>query len=304
MAQPAVRLDQRVAIVTGAGKGLGRAYAEYLAARGARVVVNNRRRALEANGSSSADEVVQAIRDAGGEAVANYDSVEVPQTGQRLVQQAFDTWGRLDALVNNAGVDQHRTFHKQTVREFCDIFDVNFFGTLYVTHAAYARMRDVGYGRIVVSTSSAGLHGLHGLSAYAASKAALIGLMRTLSSEGGSHNVLCNAIAPYAATQMTARQSSPEFLATMSPGLVAPMVAFMVSEQTVLNGQVIVAGKGGFRRAAMIEGRGYGYTDAAALTPEAIARDMERITAMQPASEFADAMASFDDFFRSHPGGA
>jgi NAD(P)-dependent dehydrogenase (short-subunit alcohol dehydrogenase family) len=302
MAQAAVRLDQRVAIITGAGKGLGRAYAEYLAARGARILVNNRRRAIDANGRSSADEVVQAIREAGGEAVANYDSVEVPQAGERLLQQALDTWGRLDLLVNNAGVDQHCTFHKQTPREFCDIFDVNFFGTLYVTHAAYARMREAGYGRIVVSTSSAGLHGLHGLSAYAASKAALIGLMRTLSSEGRSHNVLCNAIAPYAATQMTARQSSPEFLATMSPQLVAPMVAYMVSEQTALNGQVIVAGKGGFRRAAMVEGRGHGYTDAAALTPEGIARDIERIIAMQPASEFPDARVSFNDFFQSHPG--
>src|SRR5262245_39184542 len=188
-----IRFDERVVIVTGAGKGLGRAYAEYLASRGARVVVNNRRRESAA---SSADEVVAAIRSAGGQAVANYDSVEDPSSGECLVQTALDTWGRLDILVNNAGVDQHRTFHTLGIGEFRAIFDINFLGSLYVTHAAYARMRQAGYGRIVVSTSSAGLHGLHGLSAYAAAKAALIAFARSLASEGASHNVLSNAIAP------------------------------------------------------------------------------------------------------------
>jgi NAD(P)-dependent dehydrogenase (short-subunit alcohol dehydrogenase family) len=294
-----IRFDQRVAIVTGAGKGLGRTYAMYLATCGARVVVNNRRRP---DAAASADETVELIRAQGGQAIANYDSVEDPSAGARLVAQAFDVWGRLDILVNNAGMDQHRTFHKLSVAEFRDIFDVNFFGTLYVTHTAYARMRDAGYGRIVMSTSSAGLHGLHGLSAYAASKAALIGLMRTLAAEGKSHDVLTNAIAPYAATQMTAGQGTPEFLETMRPELVAPMVAFLVSEQTRLNGQVIVAGKGAFRRAAVIEGKGIGYTEAHALTPEALERDLDRILDMREAVEFEDAMKSFEDFFRSYRG--
>src|SRR5678815_3544740 len=183
-----IRFDERVAIVTGAGKGLGRSYAIYLAARGARVVVNNRRRSNSE--PSSADEVVQAIRQAGGQAIANYDSVEDPAAGARIVQQAVDAWGRVDILINNAGVDQRSTFHKVSVEQFRQIFDINFYGSLYVTHAAYARMRAVGYGRIVVSTSVAGLYGLHGLTAYSASKAALIGFMRTLAMEGKSHNVL------------------------------------------------------------------------------------------------------------------
>lgn len=297
-----IRFDQRVAIVTGAGKGLGRAYAEYLAARGARVVVNNRRRIVDANGRTSADEVVSAICEAGGEAIANYDSVEDPGAGERMVEQALDTWGRLDVLINNAGVGQHRTFHKASVAEFLDIFDINFFGTLYVTHAAYARMRAAGYGRIVVSTSSAGLYGLHGSTAYAASKAALVGLIRTLAGEGRSHNVLSNAIAPYAATQLTAGENSPEFLATMRPEWVAPMLAYLASEQTRLNGEVIVAGKGAFRRAAVMEGAGIGYTDAHALTPETVARDVEQIVDMKAAGEFADAMASFNDLFQAHRG--
>jgi NAD(P)-dependent dehydrogenase (short-subunit alcohol dehydrogenase family) len=292
-----IRFDDRVAIVTGAGKGLGRAYALLLAARGARVVVNNRRRSQDE--PSSADEVVQAIRQAGGQAIANYESVEDPAAGERIVQQALDAWGRIDVLVNNAGVDQRSTFHKVTVEQFRQIFDINFYGSLYVTHAAYARMRAAGYGRIVVSTSVAGLYGLHGLTAYSASKAALIGFMRTLAAEGKSHNVLTNAIAPYAATPMTARQGNmpEEFMRTMSPELVAPMVTLLVSDQTSMNGQVIIAGRGVFRRAANVEGRGLRYTDPTAATPEALARDFAQILDMEDATEFADAMAAFQQLF-------
>ena len=298
-----IRFDERVAIVTGAGKGLGRAYAQQLAARGARVLVNNRRRS--ATEPSSADEVVQAIREAGGEAVANYDSVEDPAAGERMVQQALDTWGRIDVLVNNAGVDQRSSFHKIGVAEFERIFAINFHGSLYVTHAAYARMRAAGYGRIVVSTSAAGLYGLHGLTAYAASKAALIGFMRALALEGKSHNVLTNAIAPFAATPMTARQGNmpEEFMTTMRPELVAPMVTLLVSEQTRLNGQVLMAGKGVFRRAAAVEGRGLCYTEQADMTPESLARDVERLVDMESSSEFADAMASFQHLFGQASGG-
>jgi NAD(P)-dependent dehydrogenase (short-subunit alcohol dehydrogenase family) len=292
-----IRFDDTVAIVTGAGKGLGRAYAQLLAARGARVVVNNRRRSQDE--PSSADEVVQAIRQAGGQAIANYESVEDPTAGERIVQQALDTWGRIDVLVNNAGVDQRSTFHKVSVEQFRQIFDINFYGSLYVTHAAYARMRAAGYGRIVVSTSVAGLYGLHGLTAYSASKAALIGFMRTLAAEGKSHNVLTNAIAPYAATPMTARQGNmpEEFMQTMSPEFVAPMVTLLVSEQTNLNGQVIIAGRGAFRRAANVEGHGLRYADPTAATPEALARDVAQILDMKDATEFADAMAAFQQLF-------
>jgi NAD(P)-dependent dehydrogenase (short-subunit alcohol dehydrogenase family) len=296
-----IRFDKRVAIVTGAGKGLGRAYALYLAARGARVLVNNRRRSPSE--PASADEVVQAIRQAGGEAIANYDSVEDAQSGERIVQQALDTWGRIDVLVNNAGVDQRSSFHKVSVEQFRQIFDINFYGSLYVTHAAYPRMREAGYGRIVVSTSNAGLHGLHGLSAYAASKAALIGLTRALAIEGKSHNVLTNAIAPFAATPMTARQGNlpEEFMTTMRPEFVAPIVTLLVSEQTRLNGQVIMAGRGVFRRAANVESRGFGYPDPAQVTPEALEADIDRLIDMSGAVEFSDAMASFRDLFARKP---
>ena len=297
-----IRFDEKVAIVTGAGKGLGRSYAIYLAARGARVVVNNRRRSNSE--PSSADEVVQAIRQAGGQAIANYDSVEDPAAGARIVQQAVDAWGRVDIMINNAGVDQRSTFHKVSVEQFRQIFDINFYGSLYVTHAAYARMRAAGYGRIVVSTSVAGLYGLHGLTAYSASKAALIGFMRTLAMEGKSHNVLTNAIAPYAATPMTARQGNmpEEFMTTMRPEFVAPAVALLVSDQTSLNGQVIIAGKGAFRRAANVEGRGLRYAEPTEATAEALARDVAQLLDMEGATEFADAMAAFQQLFGEDSG--
>ncbi len=297
-----IGFDKRVAIVTGAGNGLGRAYALYLAARGAKVIVNNRRRPTDAAGETSAERTVRAITAAGGEAVADFEDVTDPECGERMVGHALDTWGRLDILVNNAGVGQHQPFHKIDVDAFRAIFDVNFYGSLYPTHAAFGRMRAAGYGRILMSTSSAGLHGLHGLTAYSAAKAALIGLTRSLAAEGGPKGVFVNAVAPYATTNMTVQRSSAEMQATLPPELVAPMVAYLVSEQTRLNGQVLIAGKGGFRRAAMVEGPGHGYRDAGALTPEQIEADLAPITDMTAAREYADALASFGDFFRTTPG--
>jgi NAD(P)-dependent dehydrogenase (short-subunit alcohol dehydrogenase family) len=297
-----IRLDGRVAIVTGAGHGLGRAYALALAARGARVVVNNRRRPTDASGEASAEQTVAAIRAAGGEAVANFEDVRHRESGARLVQQALDTWGRVDALVNNAGVDQHAPFHRLTLDEFLDVFEPNFHGTLYATHAAYARMRQAGYGRIVVSTSSAGLHGLHGLTAYAASKGALISLMRSLAQEGARSGVLCNAIAPYATTKMTAAHTPPEVAAALAPELVAPVVTYLASEACVVNGRTIVAGKGGLRRAASFEGPAVAHESVADLTPESIAADLLRLESAEGFREFPDALAAFDDFFRAVPG--
>jgi NAD(P)-dependent dehydrogenase (short-subunit alcohol dehydrogenase family) len=291
--------EKRVVIVTGAGRGLGRAYALDLAARGQRVVVNNRRRQVDDLGLGSAQHVVREIREAGGEAVASEDDVCDPASGTRLVQCALETWGRLDALVANAGVDQHKAFHRIGLDEFLEIFDVNFLGTLRVTHAAYTHMRERGHGRIVVSSSSAGLHGLHGLSAYAASKAALIGLMRSLAGEGRSRDVLCNAVAPYAATRMTEKHAHTRLLAAMRPEHVAPLVALLVSERCPISGQIVVAGGGYFRRAAMVEGPGIAYADPAGVTPAALELDLGRLLSLEGAREFADALLAFDDFSRA-----
>jgi NAD(P)-dependent dehydrogenase (short-subunit alcohol dehydrogenase family) len=287
---------KRVAVVTGAGAGLGRAYALDLAARGMRVVVNNRRLRVDEHGLGSAQRVTKEIRDQGGEAIANEDDAIDPASGARMVAQALQTWGRLDAMVANAGIDQHKAFHKIGLDEFREIVEINFFGTLYATHAAYAHMRAEGHGRIVISTSSAGLHGLHGLTAYASSKAALIGLMRSLAAEGESRDVRCNAVAPYAATRMTEKHSDERFLAAMRPEYVAPLVALLVSERCPVNGQTLLAGGGRFRRAAMVEGRGVIYEDASKVTPETLEADMARVLSMDKPREFADALVAFQDF--------
>ncbi len=287
----------RVAIVTGAGIGLGRAYARRLAADGLRVVVNNRRREVDAAGLGSADHVVGEILADGGEAVANYEDVCAAGAGERIVEQALATWGRLDVLVNNAGVDQHASFHKIDLADFRRIFDVNFFGTVDVTHAAWRHMREAGHGRVLVSTSSAGLHGLHGLSAYAASKAALIGLARSLAQEGAARDLFCNAIAPYAATRMTAAHTrDADAIALMAPELVAPLVSMLVSEHSRVNGQVIVAGRGWARRSAMVELEPLVYVGDDAPFDASTQRFGGPLHIQGICREFRDALESYEDF--------
>jgi NAD(P)-dependent dehydrogenase (short-subunit alcohol dehydrogenase family) len=291
------RPGPRVAIVTGAGTGLGRAYAHRLAADGLRVIVNNRRREVDAAGLGSADHVVAEIVSNGGEAAANYEDVCAVGAGERLVAQALDTWGRLDVLVNNAGVDQHAAFHKIELDSFRRIFDVNFFGTVDVTHAAWRHMREAGHGRVLVSTSSAGLHGLHGLSAYAASKAALIGFAKSLAAEGAARDLFCNAIAPYAATRMTAAHTrDKDALAVMAPEHVAPLVAMLVSEQSRINGQVFVAGRGWARRSATVEIDPLVYVghDAASDASTQLISGPLRIEGF--CREFRDGLESYEDF--------
>jgi NAD(P)-dependent dehydrogenase (short-subunit alcohol dehydrogenase family) len=287
---------RRVAIVTGAGTGLGRAYALRLAADGLRVVVNNRRREVDERGRGSADRVVEEILASGGEAVANHEDVCADGAGERMVAQALDAWGRLDVLVNNAGVDQHAAFHRIDLATFRSIFDVNFLGTLQVTHAAWAQMRRAGHGRVLVSTSSAGLYGLHGLSAYAASKAALIGLARTLAAEGADRDLFCNAIAPYAATRMTAAHVDEAMRKRMPPELVAPLVSALVSEHSRINGQVIVVGQGWARRAATVELDALVYVGPDAPADASAQLIGEPLWIAGICREFRDGRESFADF--------
>lgn len=286
----------RVAIVTGAGAGLGRAYALHLARSGLRVLVNNRRREVDAAGRGSADRVVAEIHAAGGEAVADYEDVCAPGAGERMVARALEQWGRLDALVNNAGVDQHAPFHRIGLDEFRAIFETNFFGTLQVTHAAWGPMRAAGHGRILVSTSSAGLHGLHGLSAYAASKAALIGLARSLAAEGAPRDIYCNAIAPYAATRMTEAHLAELPREAMSPELVAPLVGALVDSRSRVNGEVIVVGLGWARRAATVELAPVFPAAVYALQKECVPGIAAPLVVPGICREFADALQAFGDF--------
>lgn len=284
----------RVAIVTGAGKGLGRAYACFLAARGASVLVNNRRHAGE-EGGGSADRVVEEITAAGGRAAADYGDAADPGAGERMVEGTRARFGRLDILIANAGVSESVAFRKQGLQDFRRVMEVNFFGALAVAHPAFRSMYAAGYGRILFTVSTAGLYGGHGLPAYSASKAALFGLMRALSLEGARAGVLVNAIAPYATTQMTQALTPTELHAPLDPDKVAPVAAWLVSEGLARSGQVIVAGGGALRVARVMETGSAmlnGETDAV----EPLVASLEASGAFRPMdsaqAEFADFVAA------------
>ena len=245
-------LDNQVAIITGAGKGLGRAYALHLASLGARVVVNNRV-ANDPAGSRSADAVVSDIRSSGGAAIANYDSVEDSDSGERLVAAALQHFGRLDIVVSNAGVDRPSSFHKQDMADFESVMQINFFAVAQLLHAAWSHMREAHYGRILVSTSTAGVYGNHGQAAYSSSKAALLGLVKSLALEGASHQVRINAIAPYAVTQLTRPWFPEHRVEEFSSEAVAKLVGWLVSEGCELSGTTLITGAGHARLAQSLE---------------------------------------------------
>lgn len=240
--------DQRTVIITGAGKGLGRAYAHELAARGTAVIVNNRVRA-EQSGPASADQVVEEIRAAGGEAVANYDGVEDPECGQRLLDLALTRYGRLDGVIANAGIQVAERFDKMSLASFAHVQSVNLMGTVHVLQPALKHLRAAGGGRVVISTSSAGLYGNYGLAAYASSKAALVALCRSLAFEGDRVGIKVNAVAPYAETQMTEGAIPDAVSDRFTPDRVATLVAWLVDPDCDVTGKVLIAGGGGLRLA-------------------------------------------------------
>jgi NAD(P)-dependent dehydrogenase (short-subunit alcohol dehydrogenase family) len=283
-------LHDRVVIVTGAGRGLGRAYALDLARRGASVVVNTRPRAPDAPGSAEA--VVAEILALGGRAVAAPLAVEETDSGERLLAAALNAFGRVDGLLNNAGAPEAKTLHKQTTDAFRQVFEINFFGALTPTLPIYRHLRAQGSGRILMSTSAAGLHGVHGMAAYSSSKAALIGLMRVIALEGAAHGVGCNAIAPYAATGMTADYLDADSAARMAPERVAPVASWLMSPDCPLNGETLVAGAGRVRPAARVEGPGLSFD--ADFDPDDLAAHAAALMDLHGWSTFTDGNAAFD----------
>lgn len=246
-------LTGRVAIVTGAGKGLGHAYALELARAGAAVVVNNRRHPGEEDMQTSAAQVVAMIHASGGQAVANYSAVEDPASGEQMIAAAVAAFGRVDIVIANAAAPQAASFHKLSLADFHAVFDVGFLGTLHVVHAAWQRLREQGYGRVIMTSSSAGRYGQHGLSAYGASKSAVDSLVRSLAAEGASRNIRVNAVSPYALSQMTASHIQGQMADVFTPEQVAPLVAWLASESCSVSGQIIVAGGGRFRVTDTVE---------------------------------------------------
>ncbi len=239
-----IRFDGKVAIITGAGRGLGRAHALLLGSRGAKVVVNDLGGGWhggEDGSAGPADEVVAEIKAGGGEAVANYDSV---LEGQKIVQTALDAFGRVDIVINNAGILRDVTFHKMTDADWDIIYNVHVKGSYSVTHAAWPLLRDQEYGRVIFTTSAAGLYGNFGQTNYSMAKMALVGMMHTLALEGAKRNVLVNAIAPLAGSRMTESIMPPEIVAKLKPEYVSPLVAFLCSETSKVTGSIYEVGAG------------------------------------------------------------
>ena len=246
-----IRFDGKVAVVTGAGGGLGRQHALALAARGAKVVVNDFGLAPTGAGDtelSAADVVVNEIRAAGGTAIANHASVTDEAAVSAMVAAAMDAWGRIDILVNNAGILRDKSFSKMELSDFRLVLDVHLMGAAICTKAVWDIMRAQKYGRIVMTTSSSGLYGNFGQANYGAAKMALVGLMQTLSIEGAKDNIRVNCLAPTAATRMTEGLLSPEVLAVLTPESVTPGLLHLVSEDAPTRA-ILCAGAGTFERA-------------------------------------------------------
>jgi NAD(P)-dependent dehydrogenase (short-subunit alcohol dehydrogenase family) len=266
-----IRFDGRVAIVTGAGGGLGRQHALALAARGAAVVVNDLGAQVDGRGGApaAANAVAEEIRAAGGKAIANGASVTDFAAVQAMVEAAMREWGRVDILVNNAGILRDKSFGKMSLDDFRLVMDVHLMGAVHCTKAVWDIMRERNYGRIVMTTSSTGLYGNFGQANYGAAKMALVGLMQTLAIEGAKHDIRVNCLAPTAATRMTENLMPEAVLKLLEPGAVTPGLLALVADDAPTRA-ILCAGAGSFERAyvTLTEGIHVGHPDDA---PERIA---------------------------------
>jgi NAD(P)-dependent dehydrogenase (short-subunit alcohol dehydrogenase family) len=272
-----LRFDGRVAIITGAGGGLGREHALLLASRGASVVVNDLGGAQDGTGSSAtpAEKVVEEITAAGGTAVADANTVATPEGGAAIVQTALDAFGRVDILVNNAGILRDKSFSKMDIADWDAVIAVHLRGTMCVTQPAWRHMRERGYGRIVNTTSASGLFGNFGQTNYGAAKMGIVGLTKVLAQEGARDGITVNAIAPMARTRMT--ESLIGRLADrLAPELVSPVVAWLAHEDCTVTGEVLSCGGG--RVARVFVAATPGWFDPAP-DPEGVRDHWETITA-------------------------
>jgi len=272
MAMSDIRFDGKVAIVTGAGGGLGRCHAIDLAKRGAKVVVNDLGGAMDGSGSGSeaAQKVVAEIKALGGEAIANGASVTDEAGVAAMVKQTMDQWGRIDILVANAGILRDKSFSKMEIADFDAVMAVHLMGTVKPVKAVWEIMKTQNYGRIVVTTSSTGLYGNFGQSNYGAAKLSLVGFMNTMKIEGMKNNIKINAISPVAATRMTQNIGIPEqVLEALKPDYVTPGVVYLVSEDAP-SGTVLAAGAGVFAVARIYE------TDGVALAMDGVSAEEVR----------------------------
>lgn len=278
----AIRYDGQVAIVTGAGNGLGRSHVIQLAARGAKVVVNDLGGTVDGSGGGSAasQAVVAEIEAAGGEAMAHGANVADVEEVQDMVAATIKRWGRIDILINNAGILRDKSFGKGSLEDFKLVLDVHLMGSVNCTKAVWDIMREQNYGRVVVTTSSSGLYGNFGQTNYGSAKMGVIGMMNTLAQEGAKNNVKINALAPTAGTRMTEGLIPEKAFDLMTPETVTPAVLYLVSQDAPTR-TILAAGAGGYAVAKIVETDGI-YLDDADQTPEAIAENWDAIANSEP----------------------
>ena len=292
-----INFDGQAAIVTGAGAGLGRTYALELAKRGAKVVVNDLGGARDGSGqgsSSPADKVAEEIKALGGEAVANYDSVATAEGGQAIVDAAIKAFGRVDIVINNAGILRDKTLVKMDPENWEAVLDVHLKGAYNVTRPAFIAMRENNYGRIILTTSAAGLYGNFGQTNYSAAKMGLVGFMNTVRLEAEKHNIKVNTVAPAAGTRLTEDVLPPDIFEKLRSEFVAPLVLYLCSEQCEENGMIFNAGMGYFNRAAIVTGPGAVVGDGKKPpTVEEIHKHWDAINNLSGAQELPNATAAF-----------
>jgi NAD(P)-dependent dehydrogenase (short-subunit alcohol dehydrogenase family) len=277
----AIGFEGKVAIVTGAGGGLGRAHAVALAQRGAKVVVNDIGAGGSADGPWPADLVVQEIEKLGGEAVADHGDITDEARVAEMVEQTVARWGRVDILINNAGILRDKSFAKMATSDFRKVIEVHLMGSVHCTKAVWPHMVKQGYGRILMTTSASGIYGNFGQSNYGAAKSALVGLMNVLAIEGARKGILVNALAPTAATAMTEGLIEAEAAAVLSAESISPGALVLVSEQAPTK-TILGAGAGVFAVARMEESAGF-YLPEEQRSPEAIAEHWAQISDMSNA---------------------
>ncbi|MSO90577.1 MAG: SDR family NAD(P)-dependent oxidoreductase [Acetobacteraceae bacterium] len=296
-----IRYDNRVAIVTGAGAGLGRQHALLLASRGAKLVVNDPGGSLNGTGGThaAADQVVAEIKAAGGQAIAAYGSVSDEAAAAGTIDLAMKTWGSVDILVCNAGILRDKAFSNMSMDDFRAVVDVHLMGTVYPIKAAWAIMREQKYGRIVVTTSGSGTVGNFGQSNYGAAKTGVVGLINCLRFEGAKYNILCNAISPSALTRMTEPLLPPDMAQWMKPELVSSAVAWMCSEECDANGEIIAATAGGYARVQYFITEGVQFDPAEPVTPEMVHESIGQIRDLSTVKPYTGLMGDVERNLRA-----
>jgi NAD(P)-dependent dehydrogenase (short-subunit alcohol dehydrogenase family) len=292
-----VNFDGRVAIVTGAGQGIGRMYALELARRGAKVVVNDL--GVSRNGAgadtSAADKVAEEIVSAGGQAVVNYDSVATMSGGKNIVKTAVDAYGKVDILINNAGILRDKSFMKMTEDEWDLVIGVHLKGAFCVTQPAIKIMKANNYGRVVFTASTSGLYGNFGQTNYGAAKMGLVGIMNTLKLEVSKYDIKINTIAPTAWSRMTADVFPPEFEEKMNPQFNEPMVLYLCSEENTVSGDTYAMGAGWYGRTAIVSGDGVCIGDAKRpISVEEIRDNFNKISDMKNKREHVSGLGMFE----------